>query len=154
MISHVVLQKFWSTINKKVLFTYWGHKLFTVGCLAIFLEVSFIIQQFLQSHMINHTDYGPKPKSCKRSSNTPNQNSFWDSFPRAMRGRKTSWWSWNPGWKQDDQPGVWPGVCGPNNSWRWQVWIAANATTTAPSFANTATSAAIATANTSAGSAQ
>ena len=24
VISHVVLQKFWSTINKKVRFTYWG----------------------------------------------------------------------------------------------------------------------------------
>ena len=26
-------------------------------------------------------------KSCERSSSTPNQNSFGDSFPRAMRGR-------------------------------------------------------------------
>ena len=32
-----------------------------------------------------------KPKSCKRSSSTPNQNSFENSFPRAMRGRKTIW---------------------------------------------------------------
>ena len=30
-----------------------------------------------------------KPKSCERSSSTPNKNSFGDSFPRAMRGRKT-----------------------------------------------------------------
>ena len=31
-----------------------------------------------------------KPKSCERSSSTPNQNSFGESFPRAMRGRKWS----------------------------------------------------------------
>ena len=97
VIFHVVLQKCWSTINKKVLFTYWGPKLFTVEhcglkwdgwqcfwryilqCVNNFCKVTWEITQIMDQ----------KPKSCERSSSTPNQNSFGDSFPRAMRGRKT-----------------------------------------------------------------
>ena len=88
VIFHVVLQKCWSTINKKVLYTYLGPKLFTVEhcglkwdgwqcfwkyilqCVNNFCKVTWEITQIMDQ----------KPKSCERSSSTTNQNSFGDSF--------------------------------------------------------------------------
>ena len=99
VISHVVLQKFWSTINKKVRFTYCGPNLFTVKqcglilngwqcfwrylllCVNNFCKVAWEITQIMDQ----------QSKSCKRSSSNTNQNSFWDSLPRVMRRRNMSW---------------------------------------------------------------
>ena len=50
-------------------------------CVNNFCKVTWKITQIMDQ----------KPKSCERSSSTPNQNSFGDSFPRAMRGRKMIW---------------------------------------------------------------
>ena len=40
---------------------------------------------FAKPHEKSHKIMDQKPKSCERSSSTPNQNSFGNSLPRAMR---------------------------------------------------------------------
>ena len=99
VISQVVLQKFWSTINKKVRFTYWGPKLFTVKQCGLILNGWQCFWRYLLLCVKKKCKVtwkfpqimDQKPKSCERSSSTPNQNSFGDSFPGTMIGRNIVW---------------------------------------------------------------